>query len=110
MPRLGNSRPSSQVLLMASHISAVIWPRTAWAFSRAWRRQLSTEAGLLRSRAMKLNRRSASSGCWLAVKASSVPVTASGAASSVMAPRDCGSSEREWVTSSMRTRFSARST
>ena len=34
------SRASSQVALSVSHISVVIVPRTAWAFSRARRRQL----------------------------------------------------------------------
>jgi hypothetical protein len=33
-------RSSIQVALMLSHISAVSVPRTAWAFSRAARRQL----------------------------------------------------------------------
>jgi hypothetical protein len=98
----------SQVSLMFSHISEVIEPRTARAFSRLASRQLTIDEGSVGSQARKRAMFSGVGSRPVALNASSVSVMTSGSVAACASP--ClESSASDAPTSRMRAMFSARS-
>src|SRR6516225_3549554 len=102
---------SSQVPLMASHISTVRAVRTARALPRAISKQLRMEEGLALEKQRKSVTVSSLASGYKTENACAQPAVASADSHSLDEPAyDNGSVVNRWVTSRMRARYSARST
>ena len=102
---------SSQVPLIASHISMVSAVRTERALERATSKQERIEDGLSGEKARKSVTVCSFASLWAEKKPAAQPAVATADSHSlVVAPAEVGTAVRRCVASRMRARYSARST